>query len=325
MDRRAFIIVVGGSMLVGPLVAEAQLPGTVPRVGVIHHGGDWQLWAEGLQQGLRELGLGEDRHLVLETRETRGDLKAVEVAARDLERGKVTLICTAATSVTLAAKRATTQTPIVFFAGSDPVTAGLVEGFAKSGGRLTGVYNRLLDLTGKRLEILKEMIPKLARVVTFYDPGNTVAQEGARLGRQAAQQLRVQLIERRVSSIEELRVSLQELKPREVDAYFYTPDAMVGSQSQLVIDAAKAKRWPTMFHEVGRVAKGALASYGYNYREAGRMSAKHVQRILAGAQPKDLPVEGYDKIEFALNRRTAREIGFMIAPLLLLRADQVVE
>jgi ABC-type uncharacterized transport system substrate-binding protein len=229
MDRRAFIIVVGGSMLVGPLVAEAQLPGTVPRVGVIHHGGDWQLWAEGLQQGLRELGLDEGRHLVLETRETRGDLKAVEVAARDLERGKVTLICTAATSVTLAAKRATTQTPIVFFAGSDPVTAGLVEGFAKSGGRLTGVYNRLLDLTGKRLEILKEMIPKLARVVTFYDPGNTVAQEGARLGRQAAQQLGVQLIERRVSSIEELRVSLQELKPREVDAYFYTPDAMVGA------------------------------------------------------------------------------------------------
>ena len=169
------------------------------------------------------------------------------------------------------------------------------------------------------------MIPKLARVVTFYDPGNTVAQEGARLGRQAAQQLGVQLIERRVSSIEELRVSLQELKPREVDAYFYTPDAMVGSQSQLVIDAAKAKRWPTMFHEVGRVAKGASASYGYNYREAGRMSAKYVQRILAGAQPKDLPVEGYDKIEFALNRRTAREIGFMIAPLLLLRADQVVE
>jgi putative tryptophan/tyrosine transport system substrate-binding protein len=277
------------------------------------------------KDGRRPQRTAPNRHLVLETRETRGDLKAVEVAARDLERGKVTLICTAATSVTLAAKRATTQTPIVFFAGSDPVTAGLVEGFAKSGGRLTGVYNRLLDLTGKRLEILKEMIPKLARVVTFYDPGNTVAQEGARLGRQAAQQLGVQLIERRVSSIEELRVSPQELKPREVDAYFYTPDAMVGSQSQLVIDAAKAKRWPTMFHEVGRVAKGALASYGYNYREAGRMSAKYVQRILAGAQPKDLPVEGYDKIEFALNRRTAREIGFMIAPLLLLRADQVVE
>src|SRR5262249_45667416 len=96
-----------------PPAAKAQQPGAVPRAGDIHHGGDWQLWAEGLQQGLRELGLDEGRHLVLETRETRGDLKAVEVAARDLERGKVTLICTAATSVTLAAKRATTQTPIV--------------------------------------------------------------------------------------------------------------------------------------------------------------------------------------------------------------------
>ena len=324
MDRRALITIVSGSILAAPLAGLAQPSASVPRVGVIHHGGDWHLWLEGLRQGLRELGLEEGRHVVLDIRETKGDLKAVEVAARDLERGKVALLCTAATSVTLAVKLATTHTPIVFFVGSDPVTARLVEGFGKPGGRLTGVHNRLLDLTGKRLEILKEMLPKLARVVTFYDPSNRVAKEGVRLGREAGQQLGVQLVERRVSSVEELRVGLGGLKPQDVDAYFYTPDAMVGSQSQLIIDAAKAKRLPTMFHEVGRVAKGALASYGYNYREAGRMSAKYVQRVLAGTPPKDLPVESYDKIEFSLNQRTAREIGLTIPPLLLLRADQII-
>jgi ABC-type uncharacterized transport system substrate-binding protein len=323
ISRRGFLAVV--AVVVTPLGVQAQPVGKVHRVGVIHHGGDWHTWEDGLRQGLREFGLEEGKHIVLEIRETKGDLKAVEVAARDLEQGKVALICTVATSVTLAARRATTQTPIVFFAGSDPVAAGLVEGLAKPGGRLTGVHNRLADLTGKRLEILKEMIPGLRRVVTFYDPSNTVAREAARLGREAAQQLGVQLVERHVSSVEELRLGLQGLKPRDVDAYFYTPDAMVASQSQLIIDAARAKRLPSMFHEMSRVAKGAVASYGYNYREAGRMAAKYVQRILAGTHPKDLPVENYDRIELALNLRTAREIGLTIPQSVLARADEVIQ
>jgi putative ABC transport system substrate-binding protein len=153
-----------------------------------------------------------------------------------------------------------------------------------------------------------------------------VARDAVRLGREAAQQLGVQLVERRVSSIEELRLGLQGLKPRDGDAYFYTPDAMVSSQSQLIIDAARVKRLPTMFHEVSLVANGAVASYGYNYREAGRMAAKYVQRILAGTPPKDLPVENYDKIELALNLRTAaREIGLTIPRSVRFRADTVIE
>jgi putative ABC transport system substrate-binding protein len=294
-------------------------------VGVIHHGREFRPWEDGLRQGLRELGLEEGQHLVLDIRETHGDQKAVEIAATDLERGKVALICTVSMSVTLVARKATTRTPLVFFVGSDPVAAGLVEGFAKPGGRLTGVHNQLFDLTGKRLEILKELIPRLRRLVTFYDPSNPVTREAARRGREAAQQLGVQIDERRVSSAEELRRGLQGLRPREVDAFIITPDAIVASQSQLIIDAAKAKRLPTMFHEVSRVANGALASYGYNYREAGRMAAKYVQRILAGAHPADLPVENYDRIELALNLRTARDIGVTIPPSVRARADTVIE
>jgi putative ABC transport system substrate-binding protein len=175
----------------------------VYRVGVILHGGPLYQVVDGLRIGLKELGLVEGKHLVFEIRDTKGDLKAVDQVARNLEREKVNLIYTINTSVTIAARRATADIPIVFYAGADPVALGLVDSLAKPGGRLTGVHSLVTDTTAKRLEILKEILPKLRRVVTFYDPGNSVARDGARLGREAAQQLGVQFIERHVNSVEE--------------------------------------------------------------------------------------------------------------------------
>ena len=125
--------------------------------------------------------------------------------------------------------------------------------------------------------------------------------------------------------LEDLRRSLQALKPREVDAYFHTPDILVTSQAVSIIEAARVKKLPTMFHEVSLVSKGALASYGHNYHQIGRMSAKYVQRILAGTPSRDLPVESYDKIELALNLRTAREIGLTIPSSVGVRADRLIE
>jgi putative ABC transport system substrate-binding protein len=324
-SRLVGLVVLTLGPLIAPYVAGGQTPGHVYRVGIIHLGGEWPTLVDGLRQGLRELGLDEGKHIALDIRDTKGDPKTVEEAARDLERGHVDLIYTVTTSVTIAAKRATAQTPIVFYAGTNPIAAGLVESFAKPGGRLTGVHGLATDLTAKRLEVLKEMIPRLGRVVTFYNPGNTVAREAARLGREAARQLGVQFVERHVGSVEELREGLRTLKPREVDAYFHISDAMVTSQALLIIDAARVKSLPTMFTEEGLVVKGALASYGHRYHEIGRMSAKYVQRILAGTHPKDLPVENYDRIELALNLRTAREIGLAIPPSVRTRADKVIE
>ncbi|HEV8676931.1 MAG TPA: ABC transporter substrate-binding protein [Methylomirabilota bacterium] len=312
-------------LLAAPYVAGGQTPGNVPRVGIIHFRGHHHVVVDGLRQGLRDLGLEEGKHFVLDIRETTHDLKAAEKAARDLERRKVDLIYAVTAGVAIEVKRGAAQTPIVFYAGADPVASGLVESLAKPGGRLTGVHGLSRDLTAKRLEILKEMIPRLRQVVTFYNPGEAVTTENARLGREAARQLGVQLVERRVGSVEELRLGLQGLRSGEVQAYFHTPGAMVTSQALLIIDATRVKRLPTMFHETSLVVDGALASYGHNYREVGRLSAKHVQRILAGAHPKDLPVENYDKVELALNLRTAREIGVMIPPSVRIRADKVIE
>lgn len=326
LRRVGLLAVLTLAILTAPRAADAQRPAVdVSRVGVIHHGGTFEAVIDGLRDGLKELGFEEGKHFVLDIRDTKGDLKAAEEAARSLERGKVNLIYAVTTSVAQAVKRATAQIPIVFYAGADPVAAGMVESLAKPGGRLTGVHGLVTELTGKRLEILKEILPKLRRVVTFYNPRNRVPQEAAKLGREAARQLGVQFIERHVTSVEELRLGLQALKAGEVDAYFLTSDGMVLSQAQLVIDTARAKRLPTMFNEDGLVAKGALASYGHSFREIGRMSAKHVQRILVGTNPRDLPVEVFHKVQFALNLRTAREIGISIPPAILVRADKVIQ
>jgi len=324
MSKRIFVWLLVTIMLATVSFAEAQ-QAKVYRVGVILQGGPTYQVVDGLRKGLKELGLEEGKHFLLEIRDTKGDLKAVEQAAKNLEREKINLLYAINTSVTIAVRRATADTPIVFFAGADPVALGLVDSFANPGGRLTGVYFRATDLTAKRLEILKEILPKLRRIVTFYDPGNPVAKEASRLGREAARQLPVEFDERHVASVKELQAGVRALRAGEVDAYFEVSDAMVVSQAQLIIDTARAKRLPTMFIEQSQIVKGGLASYGVSFHEAGRLSAKYVQRILTGVKPKDLPVQGIDKVELVINLQTAKQIGLTIPPNVLVRADKVIK
>ena len=226
-------------------------------------------------------------------------------------------------TVIAAVKQATTSVPIVFAIGSDPVAAGLVNEFARPGGRLTGVHYLVRDLTAKRLEILKDILPKLSRVLTFYNPATRVAAEAAALAREEAKRLGVKLIERHVKSIDELRKGLEALKAGEADALFYIPDATVVGQAQLLIDTAKAKKLATMLQDKSLVARGGLASYGQNYQEIGRLAAKYVRQILNGASPANLRVETIEDVELAFNLQTAKEIGVTIPPNVLARAVKV--
>ena len=317
--------VMAGAMLFALCSPAEAGQAKIYRVGVILQGGGVIYTAiDGLREGLKKLGLEEEKHFLLEIRDAKGDLKVVEEAASNLEREKVNLIFAINTSVARVTKGATAEVPIVFCAGADPVTLGLVDSFAKPGGRLTGVHFLATDLTAKRLEILKDIQPKLRRVMTFYNPGNPIAMEAAKLGREEARRLHVEFIERQVSSVKELQAALWALKAGEADAYFYTSDAMMASQAQLIIEMARDKRWPTMFDESFSVAQGGLASYGISYHEAGRLSAKYVQRILTGTNPKDLPVETLHKLELVVNLRTAKQIGLTIPPNVVARADRVI-
>jgi putative ABC transport system substrate-binding protein len=293
-------------------------------VGVILQGGPYYDAINGLREGLKELRLIEGKHFALEIRDAKGDLKLVEEAARNLEREKVDLIFAIATSVTIAVKRATVNLPIVFYAGSDPVALGLVDSFANPGGRLTGVHNQTTDLTAKRLEILKEALPNARRVLTFYNPGNRSAAESAKFGRETSGKIGLELIERHVASVEELQAALGALKAREMDAYLLLSDGMVISQAQLIIDTARAKKLPTMFHEGNLVANGGLASYGISYHRAGYASARYIQRIFAGSIPRDLPIETIDKLDLVFNLATAKQIGVTISSRVLSRADKII-
>ena len=324
MSKRVLVAFFAILFFASGYLAQAQ-QARVYRVGLILEGGPFYAVIDGVKDGLRELGFTEGKHYVLEIRDLKGDRKAAEEAARSLQREKVDLIYVIANSLAIAAKRATTEIPIVFAVGSDPVTTGLVESFAKPGGRLTGVHYVVGDLTAKRLEILKAILPELRNVVMFYDPGNADAIAGAKSAREAARQLKIEILERRVASVEELRRGLIALRAQDADAYFHSNDGMVTSQAQFIIDTARAKKLPTIFAEQGLATQGALVGYGVSYYEAGRLSAKYVQRILTGASPRNLAVESLSRVGLAVNLKTAREIGVTIPQSVLLRADKVIE
>src|ERR1700719_5405223 len=309
MSKKLIVALLATLVLVSVHLAQAQ-QAKVYRVGVIHEGGPFNAVVDGLKDGLRELGFEQGKHYLLEIRDLKGDSKVAEAEARSLERGKVDLIYSVPTSITAAVKRATTEVPIVFAVGSDPVAAGLVESVARPGGRLTGVhYQQSADLTAKRLEILKEILPNLHRVVTFYDPSNAAAMAAAKSAREAAQRSDSEIVERHVASVHELRQGLQALKVQGVDAYFYTSDAMVTGQAPFISDTARAQRLPTMFADPSLAAHGALVGYGVSYHEVGRLSAKYVQRVLTGTSPQNLPVESLSKVALTVNLETARLIG----------------
>ena len=248
-----------------------------------------------------------------------------EGAAQSPEAEKVDLIVTFASSVTPATKRATKSVPIVFYAGADPVAVGLIESIRKPGGQLTGIYARTVELTPKRFELLKEMLPRLQRVITFYNPDNLTAMRSLKDAREAARRLKVELVERRITSGDELRAALRALRPGEVDAHFHVADSLMTRYADVIIEAARAKKLPTMFQDRESVEMGALASYGQSYYVTGRLLAKYVQCVLLGTRPGDLPIEQVDELRFIINLKTAKAIGLAIPSSVLRRADEVIE
>jgi putative ABC transport system substrate-binding protein len=323
MKRQVIGLAINALLIAVCSVANSQQSATY-RVGVITAGGGWYATIDGLRAGLKELGLQEGKQVTLEIHDTKGNVNAAELAAKNLEQQRFDLIFTTQTSISIAAKRATRDISVLFCAGADPVTLGLVESWAKPGGRLTGVYEPGTDLTAKRLENLQEIVSQLRRVVTFYVPGHPVAKESSSLAREAARQMGIQFVERHVTSPDELKAGLEALKQGEMDAFFEVSDAMVQVHDRLIIDATRLKRLPAMFNNQNSVIKGGLASYSANRYEVGRLAAKYVQRIRDGTRPSALPVEAVRKMDLVINLTSAKQIGLTIPPHVLARADRVI-
>ena len=226
---------------------------------------------EGLREGLRANGLEEGRHVALLLRNSQGgDAAAAEAAARALERDeKVDVIVAIGTSAARAAKRATAEVPIVFTAGADPVAAGIVDSIATPSGRLTGFHFLTADLTAKRLEVLREIVPKLRRVVIFYNPSNRTAVSALEVAQQAASKLGIAVAAHRVTSPQDIRDRLRTLKGADAEAYFFMNDALITSHASLIVETANALGLPTMAHELGVVRAALLLVTGQTFARSG--------------------------------------------------------
>jgi ABC-type uncharacterized transport system substrate-binding protein len=327
MDRRAFLVSMTGGFLAVPRPVEAQPIGQVARVGVL------SIEAASLDDfsrraflaTLKDRGWTEGQNLVFEARYAAGQSDRLPALAAELVRLKVDMIITFQNQETRAAQQATSSIPIVMLRGIYPEQAGLVASLAHPGGNVTGTTVGPVT-GGKYLELLKEAVPKLTRVVILVDPtfpGFTAAgqeQVGAE-----ARRLGLTLTPIAAQRPDDIEPALSRVAKERPGAMWVVPVGALGARAHQVIGFATRERLPTVFPSRFFAEVGALMSYGYDREHLVSRGASYVDRILKGAKPADLPVEEPTKFELVINLRTARAIGLMIPQSLLLRADQVIE
>ncbi len=277
----------------------------------------------GLRDGLLELGYREHEDFDLGGRFTQGTLAALPAAARQLVQYGVDLIFTTEESPTKAAQMATTQIPIVFTTVSDPVGLGLVQSFSRPGGNITGVTELHLELGPKRLEVFREIIPGLKRALFLYDATDAYAIAEAKVFREAARRLGIELVERTVRTEDEARATLAQVRRSEVDGIL-APYQVSLNIPGFILEATSQRGIPTMFDAGFYVERGGFASYGPDSYASGRRAARLVDKILKGTDPTEIPVEVNPKIEFVINLKTAKALGLTIAPEVLHQADRIV-
>jgi putative ABC transport system substrate-binding protein len=271
-----------------------------------------------------ELGYRENEQFVIGVRFTQGDLAALPAAARELVQYGVDLIFTSDDSPAKAAQMATERIPIVFSVVSDPIGLGLIQSFARPGGNITGVTDLRLELGPKRLELFHEIVPGLKRVLYLYDAADADSVAGAKMYREAAHRLGLELVEKVVRTEEEAQAALAQIRKGEVDGILQ-PSSPSLNIPGFILEASSQQAIPTMFLTGAFwIERGGLASYGPDYHEIGRQAARLVDKILKGTKPAEIPVEVTPKVEFAINLKIAKALGLTIAPEVLYRADRII-
>jgi putative ABC transport system substrate-binding protein len=274
---------------------------------------------------LRELGYVEGKNIVIEYRYAEGKLERLPDLAAELVRLKVDVIVTPSGGPTiLAAKKATATIPIVFAAAADPVGDGLVSSLARPGGNITGLSVMAPDLDGKRLELLKEAFPKVARVAFFWQPGGISGDRPLTEMEAAAKALGVKLLSLPVRTLDDFESAFARAKGDGAQALITTTGPLLNTQQRRVIDFATKNRLPAMYLASEFVEAGGLMSYAPNYTDLFRRAADFVDKILKGTKPAEIPVEQPMKFEFVINLIAAKQIGVTVAPNVLVRADRVI-
>jgi putative tryptophan/tyrosine transport system substrate-binding protein len=321
MNRRAFVIG-AGAIVATPVVATAQHPARVYRIGILQPSALW----EPFHQRLAELGYVEGRNLVVERRSVaEGKPEQISVMARQLVEMKVEVIATAGAVATRAAKEATTAIPIVMIAVGDPVGIGLVQSLARPGGNVTGSSVLGPETAMKRLELLKEFMPRLTKFALLWNASNPANRIYERDTSSAARTLHVTMRSVPVTHPGQLEQAFVAIERERPNAMIVSGDLILQPHMGRVIDFARRAQLPVMYQNPEQVKIGGLLAYGANFAELFRRGADYTDRILKGAKPDELPVEQPTKFELVINLRTARSLGLEVPPSVLLRADQVIE
>jgi putative ABC transport system substrate-binding protein len=315
-------------LLVAPLAAEAPQRTKVPRIGVLMiHTGSTAVavkYLEAFRQGLRDLGYMEGQNIVIEPRWGEGQVERLPALVAELVALKVDCLVTSGTQASQAAKHATTTIPIVM-TSSDPVGTGLVTSLARPGGNITGLAFMNPDLSGKRLELLKEVVPRLSRVAILWHGGHPGALLAMKETEAAGHVLGVQLQALEVRGANDFERAFAAATREGAEALSVLPSAFFAAERRRIMELVTESRLPAIFPLREDAEAGGLMSYGVNLLESFRHAATYVDKILKGTKPADLPVEQPMTFELVINLKTAKALGLTIPPLLRFRADEVIQ
>ena len=321
---KIFVLALSAVLFALCFSAEAQQKGKVPRIGILFIGGRNQPHLEAFKQGLRERGYMEGENITFDYRYADGKEDQLPLLAAELVHLKVDVIVVTADVSAQAAQQATKTIPIVVTTG-DPITWGLANSLAKPGGNVTGLSVLLADLSGKRVEILRETFPKLTRVATLWNPAERVATPVFKETSTAAQALSLQLDSFEVQTLQDIEKAFAEMPKLRPNALLVLLSPLVTLHSQRIVEMAFKQHLPGMYPTRQFAEEGGLMAYGPLIGDLYRRAATYVDKILKGAKPADLPIEQPMKFEFIVNLKVAKQIGVLIPPNVLVRADKVIK
>jgi putative tryptophan/tyrosine transport system substrate-binding protein len=329
MKKNIFALTIGAVLFVFSIPADAQQTGKVPRIGYLDGGtaAGSAVLLDAFRQELSKLGWIEGKNITVEYRFAEQKNERQPELAADLIRLKVDLIVISGITAALAAKGATTTIPIVMTRAGDPVALGLVASLARPGGNVTGLSSLSFDLITKRLEVLKDAVPKLARVGLLRTPQDSAAGNlQLKELRAAAQALKLKLEEIETQPDPKgLENAFQTAKQKQVNAIMTTGSPFFFVERKRVVELAGKYRWPAIYPQKEFLDEGGLMSYGADYPDLYRHAAVYVDKILKGAKPADLPVQQPTKFEFVINLKAAKQIGLTLSPEFLSRANKVIK
>ena len=326
--RRAFLLAAATwPALAWAGAVRAQAPAKVRRIGLLspYSPSDTALWHQAFRLGLRDLGWVEGKNISIEYRYAEGRSDRLPELAADLVRLKVDVIVASVTSDALAAQKATRAIPIVMAVAGDPVASGLVESLAQPGGNITGLSQMNVELVGKRLELLKEMVPKLSRVAVLWNPQNAASTLNWKEIQLPARQLGIQLNSLEVRSPDDFDKAFEDATRARAGALVILADPVTGTNQKRIVDFAAKSRLPSISQFSAFADAGGLATYGPDRADLYRRAATYVDKILKGAKPGDLPIQQPTKFELVINLKTAKALGLTVPQSLLQRANEVIE